>query len=62
MIRLDHELTVPELLAKIEKLVGYVRIKTYAEGFEEGRKFESESREAKEDEKCTDLPKQLLQS
>lgn len=57
MIRLDHELSVPELLAKIEKLVGYVRIKTYAEGFEEGRKFERG-----EDEECTDLPKQFSQS
>lgn len=46
-MRLDHELTVPELLAKIEKLVGYVRIKSYGEGFEEGRKFEGGEDEEK---------------
>ena len=40
MPRQDHELSVPELLAKIEKLIGYVRIKAYGEGFVEGRKFE----------------------
>ena len=40
MPRKDHELSVPELLAKIEKLVGLVRIKSYGEGFEEGRQFE----------------------
>ncbi len=39
-MRKDHELSVPELLAKIEKLIGLVRIKSYGEGFEEGRYFE----------------------
>lgn len=48
-MRQDHELSVPELLAKIEKLIGYVRIKAYGEGFEEGRKFERG-----EDEECAD--------
>lgn len=42
MPRKDHELSVPELLAKIEKLIGFVRIKSYGEGFEEGRAFERE--------------------
>ena len=40
MPRQDHELSVPELLAKIDKLVGLVRLKTYGRGFEEGRQFE----------------------
>ena len=40
MPRQDHELSVPELLAKIERLFGYVRAKTYAKGFEDGRTFE----------------------
>ncbi|MBS4195386.1 hypothetical protein [Lederbergia citri] len=44
-MRRDHELTVPELVAKIEELVGYIRIKSYGEGFEEGRKFEREAYE-----------------
>lgn len=40
MPRKDHELSVPELLSKIEKLIGYVRAKDYGEGFEAGRAFE----------------------
>ena len=39
-MRKDHELSVPELLDKIEKLIGLVRLKSYGEGFEEGRAFE----------------------
>lgn len=52
-MRQDHELSVPELLAKIEKLIGYVRAKDYGEGFEAGREFERG-----EETDCTDLPKQ----
>ncbi len=39
-MRQDHELSVPELLAKIEKLVAILRAKDYGEGFEAGREFE----------------------
>lgn len=49
-MRQDHELTIPELLAKIEKLVGYVRIKSYGEGFEAGRKFEISAAECDDNE------------
>ena len=48
-MRHDHELTIPELVAKIEELIGYVRIKSYGEGFEEGRKFEQEALERKDE-------------
>ncbi|MFS0643863.1 hypothetical protein [Siminovitchia sp. 179-K 8D1 HS] len=44
-MRQDHELSVPELLAKIEKLIGILRVKAYIEGFEEGRAFEREGNE-----------------
>lgn len=40
MPRKDHELSVPELLDKIEKLIGILRVKAHLEGFEEGRAFE----------------------
>ena len=49
-LRKDHELSVPELLAKIENLIALVRVKSYGEGFEEGRAFEIDAKERDDNE------------
>src|SRR5690606_37244194 len=39
-IRSDHEMSIAELIEKVDKLIGLIRIKSYGEGFEAGRQFE----------------------
>ena len=49
-IRSDHEMSIAELIEKIDKLIGLIRIKSYGEGFEAGRKFEISAAERDDNE------------
>src|SRR5690606_22950391 len=49
-IRSDHEMSIAELIEKVDKLVGLIRIKSYGEGFEAGRKFEISAAERDDNE------------
>src|SRR5690606_18678242 len=49
-IRSDHEMSIVELIEKVDKLIGLIRIKSYGEGFEAGRKFEISAAERDDNE------------